>query len=393
MKLGRDLKVGAFVLAGLLFSAVVIFLIGDERRLFSSSVVFKTKFADVQGLKAGAPIRMGGIDVGHVESVGYGKDPADSTVYVSLDIVEGEAGRIRTDSQVRIVNKGLLGDKMIEITKGKASTMVPPGGEIPAVEPDDMMAKATGMAEKADDVMDNLKDISKNFADEKLHKDLRESVAALSKVLHQVSEGEGYPQRLLTDKAEADRISRTVASMEQVSSELTTTLRETNAIIRRIQKGPGFAHDVIYGEGPRKQVEQFGSAAEEVALTLRGIRESDSFVHDALYGGKGDGAEALANVTALTGDLRAIVADMRSGKGTVGALLVDPSVYEDLKAVLGNVERNDVLRALVRYSIKQDEKKPPVEVSAPKAEGAPAVSTSAKAESAAPGAPVEAPRP
>ncbi|MCK6591776.1 MAG: MCE family protein, partial [Polyangiaceae bacterium] len=61
MKVGRDLKVGAFVLAGLLFSAVVIFLIGDERRLFSSSVVFKTKFADVQGLKSGAPIRMGGI--------------------------------------------------------------------------------------------------------------------------------------------------------------------------------------------------------------------------------------------------------------------------------------------------------------------------------------------
>ena len=77
----------------------------------------------MQGLKAGAPIRMGGIDIGHVESVGYGKDPADSTVYVSLDIVESEAGRIRTDSKVRIVNKGLLGDKMIEITKGQAVEM------------------------------------------------------------------------------------------------------------------------------------------------------------------------------------------------------------------------------------------------------------------------------
>ena len=42
--------------------------------------------------------------------------------------------------------------------------------------------------------------------------------------------------------------------------------------------------------------------------------------------------------------------------------IVDPSVYEDMKLVLGNVERNDVLRALVRYSIKQDEKKPAVSV-------------------------------
>jgi phospholipid/cholesterol/gamma-HCH transport system substrate-binding protein len=46
----------------------------------------------------------------------------------------------------------------------------------------------------------------------------------------------------------------------------------------------------------------------------------------------------------------------------VGALLVDPSIYEDMKLVLGNVQRNDVLRALVRYSINKDEAKPTVEV-------------------------------
>jgi len=61
------------------------------------------------------------------------------------------------------------------------------------------------------------------------------------------------------------------------------------------------------------------------------------------------------------------VAGVKAGKGTVGALLVDPSVYEDMKLVLGNVQRNDVLRALVRYSIKQDEKKPAAEVKDPAA--------------------------
>ena len=57
----------------------------------------------------------------------------------------------------------------------------------------------------------------------------------------------------------------------------------------------------------------------------------------------------------MSDDLRQIVADLRAGKGTLGALLVDPSVYEDLKMVLGNVERNKALRALVRYSIRRDE--------------------------------------
>jgi phospholipid/cholesterol/gamma-HCH transport system substrate-binding protein len=65
----------------------------------------------------------------------------------------------------------------------------------------------------------------------------------------------------------------------------------------------------------------------------------------------------LSNVSSMTDDLRTIIANVKAGKGTVGALLVDPSVYEDLKAVVGNVERNQVLRAIVRYSIKQDEAK------------------------------------
>jgi phospholipid/cholesterol/gamma-HCH transport system substrate-binding protein len=64
--------------------------------------------------------------------------------------------------------------------------------------------------------------------------------------------------------------------------------------------------------------------------------------------------------------MKQIVADVKAGKGTLGALLVDPSVYEDLKLVLGNVERNKALRALVRYSIRRDGAQPPtVEVRDP----------------------------
>ena len=142
------------------------------------------------------------------------------------------------------------------------------------------------------------------------------------------------------------------------------TLGEVRQIAARIKGGPGFAHEVIYGEGPQKQMEQFGNAANELASALKGIRDSDSLVHDMMYGGKGNGAEMLSNVTAITADLRVIMANIRSGKGTMGALLVDPSLYEDMKVMLGNVQRNDVLRSLVRYSIKQDEKKPSVEVKA-----------------------------
>jgi phospholipid/cholesterol/gamma-HCH transport system substrate-binding protein len=377
---GRDIKVGLFVLAGLLLSGLVIFLIGDERRLFASSVEFHTKFNDVQGLKSGAPIRMGGIDIGHASFVGYGKDPRDTTIYVTLDVVKEEAGRLRTDCKAKIITKGLLGDKMIEITKGESAESVPPGGQITGEEPEDVMVRVNEMADKASGVIDNVKRATDGFADPQLHKDLKGSVASLNVVLSEVAHGDGYPNKFLTDKAEAERISRTLANLDQATAELTHTLRETRGIVSRVKAGPGFAHDVVYGDGPKKEIQQFGHAAEEVALTLKGVRDSDSLAHDMLYGGNGDGADAMRNVTAMTADLRSIVADMKAGKGTIGALLVDPSVYEDLKVVLGNVQRNDVLRALVRYSIKQDEKKPAVDVGAasrPPAAAAPATTVRA----------------
>jgi phospholipid/cholesterol/gamma-HCH transport system substrate-binding protein len=44
-----------------------------------------------------------------------------------------------------------------------------------------------------------------------------------------------------------------------------------------------------------------------------------------------------------------------SGEGTVGGLISDPTVYEDLRQVLGNVRRNRVLRSLVRFSLNNRE--------------------------------------
>jgi phospholipid/cholesterol/gamma-HCH transport system substrate-binding protein len=365
MNRSRDIKVGLFVLAGLLFSALVIFLIGDERRFFNSSIRINTTFSDVQGLKAGAPVRMGGIDVGTVKKVGYKKGSIDNTIYVELDIVKDEAARIRKDSIARVAAKGLLGDKMVEITKGLSPETVPAGGDIRGEEPTDLLGIAQGMTTKASDALGNISRVTESLADEGLHRDIRGTAASMNKLLNDVTNGEGYPRKFLTDKDEAQRISDTLKNIERASAELTLTLSEVRGVVTRVKAGPGFAHEMIYGDGPQKEIAQFGLAAGEVATTLKGVRESDSFVHDALYGGKGNGTEALANVTAMTADLRAIVADMRRGKGTIGALLVDPSVYDDVKTMVGNVSRNDILRALVRYSIRQDEKKPTVEVTHP----------------------------
>ncbi len=396
MAKSRDIKVGAFVLGGLIVIGVVVFMIGEERSLFKSKDTYVAVFDEVQGLKSGSPVRMGGVDVGLVTAVGYGDEAKDLRLYVTLSVVRDEARRIREDSVVSIAGKGLLGDKMLVLTAGTpGKPPIPPGGRIPSEESGNLEAtigKLAGIGEKAERVVDNLERTTKALSDDQFTNDLKGTVGSLNSILRAVDKGEGYASRMLHDPAEADKLSRALTNLERSSAELNRTLSSVNAVVRRVQTGPGLAHEVLYGEESAKTVAQFGGAADEVALTLRGIREGNGIARSVIYGDD-KSQQMMENFNAMSGDLRKIVADVRAGKGTVGALLVDPSVYEDLKMVLGNVERNKTLRALVRYSIKQDEKAPRVEVKDP-APPAPSVVTvegGSGAGAPAPGAQAPAP--
>lgn len=369
MALSREIKVGFFVLIGLFATGLVVFMIGDQRNMFARKVDYTTAFRDVQGLAAGAPVRMSGINVGSVTSVGHSEDLEDPRIHVELWMVRSEALRLRQDATAHVVNKGLLGDKMLEIDPG-TPTKPALGFDAPikGVDPTDfsnMVGQATSIAERANSVLGNLDKASESLADDKVQQDLKSTIHSVNIILRHVAEGDGYANRLLSDPEEAERLSRAVANLDKTSAEMAATATEVRQLVSRINRGPGFAHSVIYDQDGTETVKHFGTAAEEVALTLRGIREGDGLAHAMLYGGTGDEAEIVSNLNAASADLRDIMAGLKQGKGTVGALLVDPSVYEDMKVVLGNVERNEVLRALVRYSIKQDEQRPAVEVRDP----------------------------
>jgi phospholipid/cholesterol/gamma-HCH transport system substrate-binding protein len=384
MALSREVKVGAFVLTGLIVLGLVIFMIGDERRLFAKHLKYHAVFEDVQGLKPGSPIRMGGVDVGRVGRVGYAEDHQDSRLHVVLEIVEREAARIREDSKASIADKGLLGDKMLVVTVGSSDRpALAPGSTIPSEQTKDLsrvMEKIGAIGDRADQVMQNLEKATGVIADKEFRDDVQSGVRSLSSILRNVDEGEGYVGRLLRDPSEAERLSKAVANLERTSAEMQTAMASINRVIRRVETGPGLAHEVLYGEDSQKTVAQFGRAADELANTLQGIRDGNGIARSVIYG-DAESAAMMNDLNEMARDLRTIVAEMKQGKGTIGALLVDPSVYEDLKLLLGNVERNKALRALVRYSIQKDEKAPSVEIRDPGPVSTPGVSGGARISS------------
>src|SRR6185295_8478815 len=128
MAVSREIKVGLFVFLGFAGAALIIFLIGDNRSLFDPKVPYHVRLADVQGVKPGSTVRMGGVDIGTVSKVQYPEDPGQTLIDVSLSIVRRESPRIRESSRASIAAKGLLGDKMVTITAGRMDEAAIPSG-------------------------------------------------------------------------------------------------------------------------------------------------------------------------------------------------------------------------------------------------------------------------
>lgn len=376
MALPRELKVGIFVFLGLVAAAAIVFLIGDNKMLFSRKVEYIARFNDVQGLKPGSSVRMGGVDIGNVSHVSYPEDTGQQHIDVVLSVSERESRRIRSDSQVGIAGKGLLGDKLVTISPGSADKpAATPGTVLQGSSSDDLtqlVGRVEQMSRKADATLDNLEAATRLFAEPQLHEDVRGGAAALRNILDSLDTGKGFAARILHDPAEAERVSRLVANLERTTAELDGVLGSVRQVLNRVNDGPGLAHELVYGEKGTHAVAQIGNAAEEVGELISGVRNGKGLARDLLFGGDGTGDQRVANnLAALTEDLRGVMSDMRQGKGTLGALLVDPSVYEDLKLLLGNVQRNQALRALVRYSIRRDGSKvPEVEITDPSPAGA-----------------------
>ncbi|MGD0674943.1 MAG: MlaD family protein [Polyangiaceae bacterium] len=349
----RELKVGLFVILGLTLTMMAVFLIGDTTRLWDTKAAYRAAFRDVGGLKPGAPVRMGGLDIGTVTSVGYDANPGDTRIFVKISVVKAQSVRIRRDSVATVGNKGLLGDKMIEISVGSPDAALLDSTElIPTREPADVFAAAGKIVTTAQEAIQHLEPLARSLGDPKLADDLRGSADDIRALLDALVRRDSTMNRLFFDARQGEQVSELIGHIDQSSARLDAVLSDVQDVAERVRQGPGIAHALVYDGEISRQVA--GSFAE-LDQDLRAIREGNGLAHALLFGDTSS-QHVMSNVNAMSDDLRAIVGGLRDGKGTLGALLVDPTVYEDLKAAIGNVERNEVLRAFVRYSIKADEK-------------------------------------
>lgn len=363
----RSLKVGAFAFFAIVLATIAVFLIGDNRRQWDRKMTYTAKFNDVVGLRSGSAVRMGGIDVGSVTEVAHAEKADDNKIYVTISVARNEARRVKPDTLARVVNKGLLGDKMIDLSGGDPAKS--PAADHSTIrseeDPSDMgkvMEKMSDVAKKADLTMDAIKKTSEQLADPAMAEDIKGSVKSLRMILDGVANNkDGAAHKMIFDPEEGRRIDRILASLDTTTANFAAASADARDMANRAKTGPGLVHTLVYDD-------QLGASTTgtmvELNKSLTALRTGNGVGHAIIYGDDST-QHVMGNMSAMSDDLREIVANMKAGRGTLGALLVDPSVYEDIKQLVGNVERNQVLRALVRYSIKQNENRPRVDVKEP----------------------------
>lgn len=347
-----ELRVGVFVTLTLIVGGILVFVIGGQSSLFASQRSYETVFDSVDGLRPGSPVRVAGIEAGTVERVEFG---SDGQVHVFVEVREDASAFIREGTTASIGSKGLLGDQLIDLTVGQGDPL-DEGAVIPTRERSLLTSFLGNTGEQAEGIVGNLDRITAGLAntldDEQVQQDIRDIVHNLNLITALVHENDGTVRRLLTDPEMADSVEGALTSLRDTSSELNTTMRSVRRIVSEVERGDGSAHELIYGNQLASVLANAATAVGEIATILRDVRTGDNNAHELLYGQ--EAGDLISNLTAMSEDLRVIVADVRAGRGTIGGLLVDPSIYEDIKRLVGNLQRNEILRSIVRYSIRED---------------------------------------
>lgn len=147
---------------------------------------------------------------------------------------------------------------------------------------------------------------------------------------------------------------------DETLGRLTQSLNTLDEILRQARDGRGLFHMLLYESEGAELLARLNRTSEHLEGLARAAREGKGLLPSLLFDPAG--AKVLEDVRDVAADLRGLAADMRGvagdlqtittrlrqGEGTIGGLLEDPTVYEDLSALLRGANRSTLLRSLIR---------------------------------------------
>ncbi len=198
---GKKIKTGLFTLLSLALLLVLLFIIGNNRNLFSNTITVYADFKNIAGTKEGNYVRFAGINIGTVESI---RIINDTTVRLQMSIEKKIQPYIKSDALASIGSDGLMGDKLIQVAPGtNDSPLVKDGGMLFTTPPVNV-----------DKIMNNLARVADNAA---------MLTEGLSNIIAKVNNGKGSVGRLLNDSKLANNLETTIQNANETVGSIKKT--------------------------------------------------------------------------------------------------------------------------------------------------------------------------
>ncbi len=335
-----SLMVGAFFIVTLVSLAVAVLTLSSESGLFVSYYKIYANFDDVQGLLPGAPVWMAGKEIGRIDEVEFTEFGSERPIHVTMRINRGIQTRVRSDSVATVGTIGVLGDSYIEIRPGSPDGSVLIDGEkINAVSPTNIyaaLAQGTDALANVSELARNLNLIVSDVREEGVVTKAASAVSAVSNIILEVENGNGMLHGLVYDGGDGDGVGSIERSLASIES-----------ILNEVESGNGMLNSLIYAEDTTG-VADIQESLDSLSDILLEVKNGDGLLHALIYDEESGrlSDEAVAAVTRLNSVLEKI----EEGEGTLGLLVSDPSLYEDMTMLFGGAQRSVVLRTLVRMA-------------------------------------------
>lgn len=285
----RNIRLGIFVVTGMLLFVLAAYLIGNDQNLFQDTFRLKTSFRNVSGLQTGNNVRFSGIHVGTVKSI----EMVDDTTIVVEMVIERKVQRfIRTNAMASVGSDGLVGSRVMNI--------VPGIGEAPVVASGGSIKGYTKQG--TDQMMATLGDTSENIA---------LLTSRLLQIAEDIDSGKGTLGLLIKDSTTAADLQQTIANLKATSAKASATLGDISKVTSGMKTGEGIVPAIL----------------NDTALAGKFRRTMDNLE------ASGD------NIRQVSASLREISGKLSREEGALNFIASDREAVEQLKDILENVEQ------------------------------------------------------
>lgn len=183
-----ELKVGAFVLIAIGCLTVAILSIGNFS-FFERGQKMNVIFGYANGLKKAAPVRLAGVEAGHIKDIEILSEGGDMKVRVELFIEDGI--HVPADSTITINQLGLLGEKYVEITPGRSQQLIQSDGRVLGIDPvpiDRITQRIDGMTAKLEKTMDG---INNGLLTPQNTQSVTDILTGIKNIVNEIQQGKG----------------------------------------------------------------------------------------------------------------------------------------------------------------------------------------------------------